>query len=47
MNPGILALVAALPLISAAVLVVGFKLPAKKSMPAVYLITAMIAFFVW
>ncbi len=47
MNPGLLALVAALPLISAAVLLVGFKLPAKKSMPAVYLITAMIAFFVW
>jgi len=47
MDSGIQALVAALPLISAGVLLVGFRIAAKIAMPIVYLITALVAYFVW
>ena len=47
MDISIQALYAALPIIAAAILLVGFKLPAKKAMPVVYIITAVIAVFVW
>jgi lactate permease len=46
MDSGIQALVAALPLISAGVLLVGFRIAAKIAMPVVYLITAFVAYFV-
>lgn len=47
MSLGLLAFFAALPLISAGVLLVGFRLPAKIAMPVVYVITSLIAVFVW
>jgi lactate permease len=41
------AIFAALPIFVAAVLLVGFRLPAKKAMPIVYIVTALVAFYVW
>lgn len=41
------ALFAALPIFIAAVLLIGFRLPAKKAMPVVYVATALVAYFVW
>jgi lactate permease len=41
------ALFAALPIMVAAILLVGFKIPAKKAMPVVYIVTAVIALYVW
>lgn len=47
MDSGIQALIAALPLISVGVLLVGFRIAAKIAMPVVYLMTALMAYFVW
>lgn len=47
MSLGLLALFAALPLISAGVLLVGLRMPARRAMPIVYVITALVAYFVW
>lgn len=47
MSLGLLALFAALPLISAGVLLVGLRMPAKRAMPIVYILTALIAIYVW
>ena len=47
MSLGLLAFFAALPLISAGVLLVGLKLPARVAMPIVYVVTSMVAIFVW
>ncbi|WP_024953949.1 L-lactate permease [Sulfurospirillum arcachonense] len=47
MSLGLLAFFAALPLISAGLLLVGFRMPAKKAMPIVYVITSLVAIFVW
>lgn len=47
MSSGIQALLAAMPIIAAAVLLVGFRWPAKKAMPVVYIAAALIAFFAW
>jgi lactate permease len=47
MDVGLQALVAAIPLLSAGVLLVGFRIAAKVAMPIVYVTTALIAFFVW
>jgi len=47
MSLGIQALLAAMPIIAAAVLLVGFRWPAKKAMPIVYISAALIAFFAW
>ncbi len=47
MSLGLYALFAALPLISAGLLLVGFRMPAKKAMPIVYVITSLVAIFVW
>ena len=47
MSLGLQALFAALPIISAGVLLVGMRMPAKKAMPIVYILTALIAIFVW
>ncbi|WP_320033447.1 L-lactate permease [Halarcobacter sp.] len=38
---------AALPILVAAVLLVGFRLPAKKAMPIVYIVTTVVAIYVW
>jgi lactate permease len=41
------ALLAALPILMAAVLLVGLRWPARRVMPLVYLLTAGIGFFIW
>ncbi|WP_419767699.1 L-lactate permease [Arcobacter sp.] len=41
------ALFAALPIFVAAILLVGFRWPAKKAMPVVFVVTALVAFYVW
>ena len=38
---------AALPIFVAAVLLIGFRLPAKKAMPIVFLVTASVAVYIW
>ena len=38
---------AALPIFVAAILLVGFRLPAKKAMPIVYIVTTVVAVYVW
>lgn len=47
MSLGLQALIAALPILAAAALLVGLRLPARISMPLVYLIAALLALFVW
>ena len=47
MSPATLAGLAALPILLAGVLLVGFRLPAKWAMPAVYLTAVVIALNVW
>ncbi len=47
MTPGVQALLAALPIVLAAVLLVGLRWPAKRTMPLVYLTTIAIALFLW
>lgn len=47
MGIGIQALFAALPIFIAGILLVGFRLPAKKAMPIVYLATTAVAYLVW
>ncbi|MEC7847919.1 MAG: L-lactate permease [Gemmatimonadota bacterium] len=47
MNAAALAGLAALPIILAGVLLVGFRLPAKWAMPAVYVTAAVVALGVW
>ncbi len=47
MQPGMLALFAFLPILLAAILLIGFRWPARTAMPLVYLVTAAIGFFVW
>ncbi|MBD1400703.1 L-lactate permease [Pelovirga terrestris] len=47
MSPGIQALLAATPIIIAAVLLVGLQWPARRAMPIVYLSAAGIALFFW
>jgi len=42
-----LALFAFLPILLAAILLIGFRWPARTAMPLVYLVTAAIGFFVW
>ncbi|WP_281645833.1 L-lactate permease [Parendozoicomonas sp. Alg238-R29] len=47
MSPGIQALLAFAPILVTAVLLLGFRLPARTAMPAVFLLTAGIAVFAW
>ena len=47
MDIGLQAFCAALPIIVAAILLVGLRLPAKKAMPIVYLVTTAVALYVW
>jgi lactate permease len=47
MSLTLLALLAFVPILSAAIMLVGLKIPAKKAMPISFAITAVIAFAVW
>jgi lactate permease len=47
MSAGTQALLAVLPILLAAVLLVGLRWPAKRTMPLVYLSTVLIAIFIW
>ena len=47
MNDGLLAVLAFAPILSAGVLLIGFKIPAKVVMPIVLVITIIISSFVW
>jgi len=47
MEVGIQAFFAALPILVAAILLVGFRLPAKKAMPVVYIVTTLVALYIW
>lgn len=47
MGIGTQAFFAALPILVAAVLLVGLRLPAKKAMPIVYIVTSCVALYVW
>ena len=47
MEIGTQAFFAALPILVAAILLVGFRLPAKKAMPIVYIVTSAVALYVW
>ncbi len=47
MSPATLAALAALPIILAGVLLVGFRMPAKFAMPAVYVTAVVIALGIW
>ena len=47
MSEGVLAMLAATPIVLAGVLLVGFRIPARWAMPAVYLVTAALGLWVW
>ena len=47
MSLSIQALLAAAPIVVAAILIVGFRWPAKRAMPFVFLLTAVLALTVW
>lgn len=47
MSPTLLAFLAFIPILSATVLLVGFRIPAKKAMPISLAVTVIIAFAVW
>ncbi len=47
MSSSLLALLAFIPILTAAILLVGFRFPAKKAMPLVFVITVLVAFFIW
>ena len=47
MQSGTLALLAFSPILLAAILLVGLRWPAKRAMPVVYVVTALIGLFVW
>ena len=47
MNEGLLAVLAFAPILSAGILLIGFKIPAKVVMPIVLVITIIISSFVW
>ncbi|WP_373188133.1 L-lactate permease, partial [Halopseudomonas sp.] len=47
MSTGFLALLAFSPILVAAILLIGLRLPARRAMPLVYLITAAVALFAW
>ncbi|KPK88316.1 lactate permease, partial [bacterium SM23_31] len=47
MNPSVQALIAVTPILAAAILLIGFRLPAKKAMPVVYIAAAVIASTAW
>ncbi len=47
MDISLQALCAALPIFVAAILLVGLRLPAKKAMPIVYVVTTLVALYIW
>ena len=47
MSVGILALLAALPIVAIFIFMVGFRWPATKAMPLAFLITLLLALFIW
>lgn len=47
MSPALLAILAFLPILLAAILLVGFRIPAIKAMPTSFVVTVIIAFVVW
>ena len=47
MSSSVLALLAFTPILVAAILLVGFRLPAKKAMPLAFVITVVVAYFAW
>ncbi|MBL7095804.1 L-lactate permease, partial [candidate division KSB1 bacterium] len=47
MDLTIQALLSFAPILLAAILLIGLRLPAKKAMPAVYFLTAVLVFTVW
>ena len=47
MSIGLLAFFAFSPILLAAILLIGLRWPAKRAMPLVYLLTAVIALYVW
>ncbi len=47
MGDGVLALLAFAPILIAGVLLVGFRMPAKYAMPAVFVVTCVIAMWAW
>ncbi len=47
MAPSLLAFLAVVPILTAAILLVGFRTPAKIAMPISFLVTVVVAFTVW
>ncbi|MFY0628010.1 MAG: L-lactate permease [Reichenbachiella sp.] len=47
MSTSMLALLAFIPIISAAIMLIAFRIPAKRAMPISFAITAAVAFFGW
>jgi lactate permease len=47
MSVGILALISALPILAIFILMVGFRWPATRAMPLAFLITLILAVFIW
>ncbi|MCK9257925.1 MAG: L-lactate permease [Sulfurospirillaceae bacterium] len=47
MGLGLQALFAAMPIILSAIFLVGMRMPAKRAMPIIFIITALIGVFVW
>ncbi|MEL6252122.1 MAG: L-lactate permease [Bacteroidota bacterium] len=47
MSLSLLALLAVLPILASAILLVGFRMPAKTVMPLAFILTAIIAYFGW
>jgi len=47
MNIAVLGVLALLPIITSGILLLGLQWPAKRAMPVVLIITAILALFVW
>ena len=47
MNDGLLAVLAFMPILSAGILLIGFRIEAKIVMPIVLIITIIVSYFVW
>lgn len=47
MNPTILAMLAFMPIVLAGVMLIGFRVAARVAMPIVFVVTVLIALFVW
>ncbi len=47
MSPGLLALLAFTPILLAGILLLGLRWPARRAMPVVFLVTALIGYTAW